>query len=135
MIFGTGYVTGSGTPLRGTGSSAFRLTTSPAGATAYCVDRQMAKRFVLAQEPVRRFADFPVDLSAFGGMPVVPRLVDSPSDAELSQIGGNRRGVELKLWWKRTLQPGYVRDRILRRIRKLTSRKVPKPRRVPVPTR
>ncbi len=117
------YVSGSGVKLRGTGSQAFRLVTSPVIATGYSLNRMVAHRLVEAQTPIKYLADFPVDISTLGGMAAVPKIVDHPKAHSLSQIGDCPH-TALRYRIMRMFEHDYIRKRLRKQLGKLRSAKV-----------
>lgn len=125
LDYGKAYVTGTGLPLVGVGSSAFALATTPFLATAYCVDRFTARLMLEAQSPVRWVADFPLDLPEHGGVALVPRIVFSPRDKRTSTIG-SRPVPTFTTKFRRFFDGAHLRRRALKQWRKTNARKIPK---------
>lgn len=126
LDYGTAYVRRRRVAaISGTASEAFHLSVSPDRATGYTLNREMAERFIKAQSPVSRIADFPLDLADQGGVAVVPRIVGSPKDERLSMIGARPRAT-LALRLKR-LGPLHVMGRrLIKEWRKINAIRVAK---------
>ena len=100
------------------GTLARPLALSCTGAVAFTLDRACARRLRDAQDPVRRLADWPLDLAELGAHVAEPMLVGHPE-----RVGGQSTLAEHRAAQRRpsdpwrVLRPGYAR----RRWRKATS--------------
>jgi glycosyl transferase, family 25 len=98
----------------------FRLVKSATTTTGYYLTRRAALRLREASLPVSHTADWPIDLSEFGGAVCQPRLVEHPPEPASSTLAAGRI-PEPRRSLREMIQPAYL-SYVFRK--KLVSRKI-----------